>query len=131
MSIRGIIDGTISFSGEDNPIIQDITVSSTSSPIVSIPLTFIKNGLLCTMFIGPFNSSTTTNIIIDMSDPSISQFLPTNSPFYSNILINNGSINQFAILSWDTGTSLMTINTIDTTTSIGITEIQSINYITQ
>jgi len=131
MSIRNIVDGTFTVSGSSEPTILNITVPSVMPTGYNIPLTFIKNGTLCTLIINAFQTTYNgVGISFDMTDPSISQFLPSSNidTILSTIIINNGT-KQFGTMLWNELDSMnLTITTAGTV--FNLDDSQSINYIT-
>ena len=130
MSIRGIIDGSFTVSSTAASI-ETFTVSTTNtSPIINVSLTFFLNGSMCTLVIDSFSASTTSNVLLDMSNPGIAKYLPKNT-IRQTVVINNGDGKVNGYVNWNTATGVFSITTLSTGSGdiIGLDDAQSINYI--
>ena len=133
MSVRNLIDGSFTV-GTDDPIVLNISVPSTSTPTFNIPLTFIKNGIQCTMIIGAFTGTyPVSGVSFDLSDPSILPFVPADEigTLNSSGLFNNGS-NIWGTIYWviNPTSSILNIAIPNNTNPWSLNDVKSINYIT-
>jgi len=129
MAIRNIIDGSFTV-GTTPPVIQNIIVPTTNTnPSVNVNLTFMLIGSECSLVIDSFSANTLSNVLFDMSNPSIAQFKPM-STIINSVVINNGDGKVWGYVNWNPATNVFSITTLSLGSDvIGFDDAQIINYI--
>ena len=129
MSVRNIVDGTFDVSESSLPIIFEYNSTSISPPGLSITLTFIKTGQICTMILNPFQFvNAGGNILFGLPDTSTDAFMPR-FLISSNIIVNNAA-KTLGTLNFDPVSKTLNLSVSVTGAVFNLDETQSINYIT-
>ena len=111
MSIKNLIDGSYKIDApievENLDIGVNVQVDTGTFNILSF--SFTKIGNICTMKLNNFGFMSTLEIItINLLDPAITPFKPTNF-IYNDLNLNINGVSSWAMLRWNPSMNIITI----------------------